>query len=139
MTTQLPVKRMTALTYVPPLAAGQEWWVDNPHRLAARLRSDRTVQELARYELKPGTHAALVTRLRPRPSRARQTAAWACLAFLGLSMVGVVVWALLKALVPLLAAAAPVVLVLAGLWCLVKILTGHRVTCPGLHCSGCRH
>jgi hypothetical protein len=142
MTTHLPARSRRALATLPrgvTLAMGQEWWVDNRHALAGRLQSDRTVRELARYDLGYGLHGVLVERLRPRPSRARRTAVWALVAFLGLSAIGMALWVLLEVFVPLLAALAPVLAVLAGIYCLIKILSGHRVTCPGLHCPGCRH
>jgi hypothetical protein len=111
----------------------------SPHQVAARIRSDRRIREVARYELAPGRHLAIVERIKPEPSRARRVALWALVAFIAVSATGVALWALLKALAPLVAAAAPGIAVLVGLWCLIKILTGHRAACVGLHCPGCRH
>jgi hypothetical protein len=137
---------MTTLVPRPPagppatvqLRPGQEWWEDNPHRLAARLRSDRTIQELARYQLTPRLYGAVVVRLKPRRSRAQSVALYGVWTLIALTAVGVGGYFLLKALSALVAAAFPIVAVLAGLWGLTKILTGHRPTCVGLHCAGCR-
>lgn len=137
MTTNLPVRYGPGAAV--KLRAGQEWWEDNPHRLAARLRTDRTVREVARYELSPRLHAAVVVRLKPRPSRARRVGLWALGTFVALTGAGIALWALLKALAPFIAAALPAAFVCAGLYALVKILTGHRPGCVGLHCPGCRH
>lgn len=124
----------------PPvvLREDQEWWVDYPHRLAARVRADQRVVELARYELAPGLHGSVVRRLKPRPpawrSRALVGSGVALMATALLALVVELVQSLVAALVmvwPLLAA-------LAGVWVLARLVTGHRATCGGLHCPGCR-
>lgn len=121
-----------------PLLPGQEWWVDHPHRLAARVRSDRRVTELARYELAPGLHGSLVRRLRPRPPGWVRpvvlTSGGALAGLAALMLLVELVRSLVAALVlvwPLLAAGA------AG-WVILQAVRGHRPACTGLHCPGCR-
>lgn len=120
----------------PPvrLKPGQEWWVSTPHDLAARIRRDRSVVELKRWELRPGLHGSLVRRVRPRtPEWVRPAAILSGLTLILLAGLMLLVEAI-KALIliwPLLAAFA-----LAWAW--GRITTGHRPVCAGLHCSGCR-
>lgn len=134
---------MTSLArWTPPIIpAGHEWWTDNPHRLGARLRDDQARGRIAvvgRVELAPGLHGALVRRLKPRPSPVyRRTAiAGGVAAVLALVVTAVVaaVRALWEARTAL--AAALVCLVLALLF--LRVATGHRPTCAGLHCPGCK-
>lgn len=121
-----------------PVPAGHEWWVDNPHRLAARVRRDRAVEEVARYDLAPGLHGSLVRRLRPRPP------AWVRPAVLssGGALVATALLALLvelvQSLVTALVALWPLLAGVAGAWVLFQAVRGHRATCTGLHCPGCR-
>lgn len=114
------------------LAPGQEWWVASPHLLAARIRADRRVAEVARYELSPDLHGALVARVRPRPTWRSKLALWALLGLLGAAAVGLVAYVLVT-LWPLILAA------LIATWVILRAVAGHTPTCAGLHCPGCRH
>jgi Flp pilus assembly protein TadB len=123
------------------LADGQEWWEDNPHRLASRLAVAKRrgeVAELGRWEMVPGRQGALVRRLKPRPTWATHARRWALLGVLGLAAVAllmVAVWVVVGALIALL----PLILgFLAVALLLLRMATGHSGGCVGLHCPGCR-
>jgi hypothetical protein len=125
------------------LRVGEEWWTDNPHRLAARLRSDRTVAEVRRYALAPGRHGAVVRRLKPRPPAWRSPALAIGGAGVILGLFGISVWYVgVTYIWPALVEAVPVILgsavVTAIGWVMVRTVLGHRPTCVGLHCPGCR-
>jgi hypothetical protein len=118
-----------------PLQEGWEWWVDYPHRLAARVRADRSVVELGRWELAPGLHGAVVRRLRPRrPEWHGQAVAVA-----GVSLMVLALLALAKLALDALVLIWPILMVLGVLYGGLRLTTGHRPVCVGLHCPGCRH
>lgn len=134
MTAELEVRSRPPV----PLMPGMEWWVDNPHRLAARVRTDRSVVELERYELAPGLHGSLVRRLRPRPPAwVRPVVISSGVALVGLSALMLLV-GLVQSLVAALVLLWPLLAGVAGAWVLLRALLGHRATCAGLHCPGCR-
>jgi hypothetical protein len=123
------------------LRPGQEWWEDTPHRLAVRVSAEtraRRIREVARYSLQPGRHGSIVARLRPAPSRHRFVATAVTV---GLGIAGgmaAATWWVAVHLEDILTVAgfgAGVVLLLAGL---TRFLGGHRPTCAGMHCPGCR-
>jgi hypothetical protein len=124
------------------LAAGQEWWEDNPHRLADRIRRERhagRIREVARYAVLPGRHGAIVVRLRPGPSRRRIAALWLPGAAIAGGAMAAGTWWVAVHLEEIAAALLTLALVAGGLALLVRVLSGHRPTCTGLHCPGCRH
>jgi hypothetical protein len=125
----------------PRIPEGHEWWTDHPHRLAARLAADKRrglIVEVSRWELDRRVHGALVRRLKPRPPAWRKPAAVA----VSLTLIAASVLAALVLLArevwqareTLLAAAAVAVFLLLVL----RAASGHRPTCAGIHCSGCR-
>jgi hypothetical protein len=120
----------------PPVAVldGQEWWVDYPHRLAARIKSDRSVMELGRWELAPGLHGSLVRRLRPRRP------AWVLPAVYvgGASLAVLILLELARLAVSALVLLWPILAVIALMYAGLRVVTGHRPVCAGLHCPGCR-
>lgn len=121
-----------------PLMMDQEWWVDYPHRLAARVRGDRRVVELARYELAPGLHGSLVRRLKPRPPAwVRPVVVSSGVALMGLAALMLLV-ELAQSLVAALVMVWPLLAGVAGAWALFQAIRGHRAACTGLHCPGCR-
>jgi hypothetical protein len=115
------------MIHCPPLAPGEEWWTDTPHALAVRVRREEAqgrIVELARVELAPGVHGSLIHRLKPRPPAWRGP----FLVVTGLALVGVavtMVW--------------PFLLALGAGWVAWRLCAGHKPTCAGLHCPGCRH
>ena len=123
------------------LAPGQEWWEDTPHRLAARLRADARagrVREVARFELAPGRHGAVVVRLKPRPGWGRVAASATAVGVGIMGGVAAATWWVavhLEEILTVLFAATLGGLLLAAL---TRFLGGHRPTCAGLHCPGCR-
>jgi hypothetical protein len=129
----------------PPLVAlrpGQEYWEDTPHLLAARIKRERDrgrVHEVMRWEVSRGRHAAIVMRLRPRPSRRRIMALWASGVGVAMAAVGVATWWVAVHLIEVLSSILMILLVAGGLAILTRVLSGHRATCAGLHCPGCRH
>lgn len=117
-----------------PLRPGQEWWVSTPHDLAARVGRDRSVVELARYELRPGLHGSLVRRVRPR------TPEWVrpAVTLSGVALILLAVLALLVEVVKALILVWPILAAFVLAWGWGRVATGHRPVCAGLHCSGCR-
>lgn len=120
----------------PPmrLEPGQEWWTDNRWQLLARMRADTNrglITPLAFRELAPGFYGALVVRLKPRPPAWRKPA-------LIVGVLAAVTGLVVQVALWVAAYAVPVLLVLALLWLIARSGTGHRVTCAGLHCPGCR-
>lgn len=117
-----------------PLQPDWEWWVDYPHRLAARVRADQAVVELGRWELAPGLHGSVVRRLRPRPPGWRRPALISTGATLAGLTLAWMLWVLVQSLVAAVVLLWPLGLAYVGL----RLVTGHRPACVGLHCPGCR-
>lgn len=123
------------------LAPGQEWWEDNPFRLHARLRAEtraRRITEVARYEVSPGRHGAIVLRLKPRASRRRIAALWCSGAAVAAGGIAAATWWVAVHLEEILAVLGMAAGAVAFLCILTRVLSGHRPTCAGLHCPGCR-
>jgi hypothetical protein len=123
------------------LRPGQEWWEDNPHRLSSRLgrevRAGR-VREVGRWAVAAGRHGAIVARLKPAPSRRRIAALWAAGAAVAAGAMAAATWWVAVHLEEILTALFALGVAVAGLALLTRVLSGHRATCAGLHCPGCR-
>lgn len=124
-------------TYRPRLQPGQEWWTANPHMLSVRLRkSVRTgrVQVIRRVELAPGVHGVLVWRVKPEP----RVETGQALVIAGCSLVVLAGLALAKLALDALVLLWPILLLIAVLYGGLRLTTGHRPACVGLHCPGCK-
>src|SRR5688500_8267422 len=119
------------------LQRGQEWWEDNPHRLAARIRRETRagrIHEVARYRVQEGRHGAIIARLKPAASRRRIAALWLSGAAVAASAVAAATWWVavhLEEILTVIFAATVAALLLGSL---TRFLGGHRPTCAGLHC-----
>ena len=81
-------------------------------------------------------------RLQPAPVPARRARRWPLVLAIAVPMltVAALVGYLVTQLVQTAMASGPLILgALAALALAVLILRPHRATCPGLHCSGCKH
>lgn len=135
MSTELDLRTRPPVALLP----GMEWWVDNPHRLAARVRADRTVKELERWELAGGSlHGSVVRRLKPRPPAWRKPVLVGASLAAGALVVLRALYLLVESLVAAVVLLWPVLLVLAVVWVGLRLATGHRPACAGLHCPGCK-
>lgn len=123
------------------LRPGQEWWEDEPHRLDYRVAVEqraRRVREVARYALANGRHGSIVARLKRGPSRRRMVALWGSGAAVAVSAMAAATWWVAVHLEEILAALGMGAVAALLLAALTRALSGHRATCAGLHCPGCR-
>lgn len=123
------------------LFQGQEWWEDSPHLLAARIRREVAagrIAESCRFQLPSGRHGAIINRLKPRPTRRRLMALWTSGGVAIGAAVGASTWWVAVHLEEVLTALLVLGLAAGGLMILTRALLGHRPTCVGIHCPGCR-
>jgi hypothetical protein len=126
---------------------GLTWWEDHPARLRLRVSqavSAGRVEVVLKQRRLPGTlnHLAVegvvVRRLKDEPPRWRKPLLIAVAVLAGLAVLLAALYVLVSTMWAA-RAAVPAGLVAAAVAFLVsKGLAGHRTTCSGLHCPGCR-
>lgn len=128
--------------WTPTLRPGEELWEDTPHLLAARIKRERArgrVLEVMRWKTSHGRHAAVVRWLKPRPTRRRIALLWASGGAVGMLAAGAATWWVATHLEEIMISVLAIAVTAGGLSILVRVLSGHRARCVGLHCPGCRH
>lgn len=116
-----------------------ELWRENRHLLPMRLYKAEKRGEVRRIsvivEYLPGMAEVYVRRLKPRPPRWRRPL---ILTGVAVGAGGLVLWMAWVIFQTLAVALAPALVILAVVWIIFHVVSGHEPECKGLHCPGCR-